>query len=80
MLSLVKKVKGSPVVKYGARYGSTLRKRAMEVELRAKDTYSCPECKQKRVKRVAVGIWECKKCGLKFAGAAYSPEPGQLTS
>ena len=37
--------------------------------LKGKDT--CPQCLNMSIKRVASGIWSCKKCGLKIAGKAY---------
>jgi large subunit ribosomal protein L37Ae len=35
-----------------------------------KSKRKCPECGGPIVREV-VGIWACKKCGLKIAGTAY---------
>ena len=59
--------------KYGTRYGSTLRKRVKPMEESQHAKYECECCGKKSVKRVAVGIWECRSCNYKFAGAAYAP-------
>jgi large subunit ribosomal protein L37Ae len=60
--------------RFGVRYGSTLKKRWLEMENLRKSTYICPRCHHASVKRKHPGIWECRKCGLKFIGDAYSPE------
>ena len=59
--------------KYGARYGSTLRKRIKPIEESQHSKYVCCSCGKKTVKRVCVGIWQCRACDRKFAGAAYTP-------
>ena len=33
----------------------------------------CPNCKKKSLKWVSVGLWECRNCGFKMAGAAFEP-------
>jgi len=57
----------------GNKYGSSLRKRWAEVMLNVRSKYECPSCGAWRVKRVAIGIWACRRCGYKFAGQAYVP-------
>ncbi len=60
--------------RFGARYGSTLRKRWKSVMERRYAPYECPHCGTKTVmKRIAVGLWKCPKCGTVFAGGAYQP-------
>jgi len=60
--------------RFGARYGSTLRKRWKEVMEKRYSDHLCPFCGfTGRVYRVSVGIWSCKKCGSVWAGGAYVP-------
>jgi large subunit ribosomal protein L37Ae len=60
--------------RFGPRYGRFIRKRVVEVEELSKATHACPRCDQLAVKRKGTGIWECRKCGFKFAGGAYVPQ------
>ncbi|HDQ06909.1 MAG TPA: 50S ribosomal protein L37ae [Candidatus Bathyarchaeota archaeon] len=57
----------------GTRYGSTVRKRYVKVVTEAKKTYKCPQCGSESVRRESVGVWNCKKCDITFAGGAYTP-------
>ena len=59
--------------RFGVRYGGKLRHKIAEVEKKQKAKYECPNCKKEKVKRLANGIWQCKKCNYKFAGKAYEP-------
>ena len=60
--------------RYGARYGSTLRKRVKLIEEKRRAPYRCPRCKTlRRMRRISVGIWQCRKCGYTFAGGAWIP-------
>jgi large subunit ribosomal protein L37Ae len=34
----------------------------------------CPGCGKNQVKRISLGIYQCKKCNHKFAGKAYIPK------
>ena len=64
--------------KFGTRYGLRIRTKILKVE--AKKTKVCPYCGRKQLKRVAAGVWECKKCSTKFAGGAYTPKDASGTS
>jgi large subunit ribosomal protein L37Ae len=61
------------VKRYGSRYGRTIRYRVAVIEAEQRKNHKCPTCTAEKVRRVAVGIWECTKCGAKFTGKAYSP-------
>ncbi|MEM2142329.1 MAG: 50S ribosomal protein L37ae [Candidatus Thorarchaeota archaeon] len=58
--------------RFGARYGSKLRSRVLEVELKAKG-HRCPACNTRALRRKAAGLWFCRKCGALFTGGAYVP-------
>ena len=70
-MSGTKKVRSAG--RFGARYGLKLRKKIIEIENVQRKKHICPECKNKTLKRIASGIWQCKKCGNKIAGKAYFP-------
>ncbi|RLE61391.1 MAG: 50S ribosomal protein L37ae [Thermoprotei archaeon] len=60
--------------RFGARYGSTLRKKVALIEKKMKGKHRCPRCHSRgTLKRVSIGIWTCKKCGYTFAGGAWIP-------
>ncbi|MHA1130233.1 MAG: 50S ribosomal protein L37ae [Candidatus Helarchaeota archaeon] len=63
--------------RFGARYGSTVRKRIKRIEERMKQLHKCPQCQTRAVRRVSVGVWQCRKCDYKFTGGAYIPETSE---
>jgi large subunit ribosomal protein L37Ae len=65
--------KVGPTRGFGPRYGATVRKRYIKVVTEMKKPHRCPQCGFSQVKRTSVGVWECKKCGFKFTGGAYTP-------
>jgi len=67
----VKKV--GPAGTFGPRYGTVVRRRYAEVISGMRIPHECPRCHLQAVKRLAVGVWSCRKCGVKFAGGAYIP-------
>ncbi|MEA2055372.1 MAG: 50S ribosomal protein L37Ae [Candidatus Thermoplasmatota archaeon] len=77
MAKRTKKV--GPVGRFGARYGVRAKSRVKNIEIHQKLKRVCPSCGHKKVKRLSTGIWQCGKCGVKFAGGAYLPktEAGQ---
>ncbi len=67
-----KKVKSAG--RFGSRYGKKVRSKIIDVESKQKGWHKCPFCNADKVKRVSVGIWQCRKCDIKFAGRAYTPK------
>jgi large subunit ribosomal protein L37Ae len=59
--------------RFGCRYGRFVRKRVSDIETISYALHRCPKCDMDSVARKGTGIWECRKCGYKFAGGAYQP-------
>jgi large subunit ribosomal protein L37Ae len=60
--------------RFSARYGVRARSRVRNVEKIQKLKHECPSCGHSTVKRVSTAIWQCRKCGIKFAGGSYIPK------
>lgn len=60
--------------RFGSRYGVGIRKRVIKIEDVQKKKHKCPKCGFLRIKRLAAGIYECKKCKARMSGGAYLPE------
>ncbi len=58
--------------RFGARYGRRVRAKLVKVEDKQRKKQNCPFCERSGVKRLSKGIWECSKCGKKFASNTYS--------
>jgi len=57
--------------RFGARYGSTVKSKLVEIESKQRKKQKCPFCNRLGAKRVSSGIWECSKCDKKFASNTY---------
>ncbi|MDP3728608.1 MAG: 50S ribosomal protein L37ae, partial [bacterium] len=58
--------------RFGARYGKRTKTKFLTVEKAQKSPQKCPYCSRTTaVKRLSVGIFQCKKCDSKFTGKAY---------
>jgi len=66
------KEKFGSVKRFGARYGRKTKEKFGKIEKEQRKLHKCPYCNNIKVKREAVGIWNCKKCKSRFAGRAYS--------
>ncbi|MFQ6020949.1 MAG: 50S ribosomal protein L37ae [Candidatus Aenigmatarchaeota archaeon] len=69
----MKKKKVGSSGRFGPRYGTRTKKIVAAIEKKQKQKQVCPYCERKTLKRIASGIWYCKKCKVKFAGGAYFP-------
>ncbi len=70
MGSKTKKIKAAG--KFGAGYGTRVRKEYNAIEALQRVRQQSPFHPRGRVKRVAAGIWKCLKTKKIFAGPAYS--------
>jgi len=52
-------------------YGKSIRKAVEESNRKAKKSYKCPSCARIAVKRLSNGVWQCRKCQVKFASGAF---------
>lgn len=59
--------------RFGARYGSRIRKAIAAIEGQMRAAHTCPKCERKSVKRIGTGIWKCAKCRYTFTGGTYVP-------
>ncbi|MCI4330556.1 MAG: 50S ribosomal protein L37ae [Thermoplasmata archaeon] len=61
----------------GPRYGIRIRRRVLELDRQRELDAACPRCSTVTVSRVASGVFECSRCGTKFASGAYlfTPAP-----
>lgn len=57
--------------RFHAGYGTKVRSRIIKVEKLQRKKQVCIFCKKKTAKRISKGLWQCKKCGKKFASHAY---------
>ncbi len=62
--------------RWGPRYGTRTKKVVAVIEHEQRKAQPCIRCERPAAKRIAAGVWFCKKCGLKWAGAAYFPRSG----
>lgn len=67
-----------PAGKFGSRYGKRIRDVYSRIRRMQHERYECPKCMEKGVRRVAAGIWQCSKCGAKFAGGAFTFKSGLI--
>ena len=58
--------------RFGARYGTKPKHKFAKIEKEQRKKHKCPYCNYVQVKRVALGIWQCRKCDAKFTGRAYT--------
>ena len=63
-----------PAGRFGARYGIKVRRKVDNIERKQKSKHLCPYCGVLKVKRISLGIFQCKKCEIKFTGGAYTPK------
>ena len=68
---MVKTKKVGAAGRFGARYGKRVRKRIAETEKKQRKKQICPYCSHLGAKRLAKGLWFCKKCKRKFSAGAY---------
>ena len=61
------------MVSQSVRGGRSMRMKLDAVRASTRAKHPCPRCGKNAVRRKSTGIWQCKSCGVIFAGGAYSP-------
>jgi len=56
----------------GPRYGIRIRRRVVEIDRVKSAPSACPRCSTVTLRRVASGIFECSRCGTRYASNAYA--------
>ena len=69
---MAKKTAYGSVKRLGARYGRTVKFKLGKIESEQHKKHKCPYCNYIQVRRKALGIWHCKKCGATFTNKAYT--------
>ena len=59
----------------GARYGIRVRRRVLGIDAGKRARSACPKCSTVTIVRVASGVYECRRCGHRFASGAYQFTP-----
>ncbi len=70
MAKKIDKIKSAK--RFGTRYGYTAKEKFAKSEIEQRKLHKCPFCNKEKVKRISAGIWECRKCTMKFSGKAYT--------
>jgi large subunit ribosomal protein L37Ae len=61
--------------RFRTSYGNSIKYRWKDVMDKLKSEQKCPKCHTKlRNMRLFVGVWQCRKCGAKFTGGAWTTE------
>jgi large subunit ribosomal protein L37Ae len=55
----------------GPRYGIRIRRRVVDIDRARSHPAACPRCATVTLRRVASGIFECSRCGTRYASNAY---------
>ena len=55
----------------GPRYGIRIRRRVLEIDRARSVDAACPRCSTVTLARVASGVFECSRCGARYASGAY---------
>ena len=55
----------------GPRYGIRIRRRVLDLDRARAAPAGCPKCSTMTIGRVASGVFECRRCGTRYASNAY---------
>ncbi len=73
MVRRTKKV--GPTGWMGPRYGIRVRRRVLDIDRVQRRASTCPKCSTVTLWRVASGVYECRRCGIRVSSGAYAYSP-----